>query len=256
MDNEPELIRQQMEETRASLTEKLETLENHVVGSVEQTTTAVVDTVESVKDAVQESVGMVTGTVNDAITTAKETIRETFALRRYVDRHPWASIGAAVAVGYAGSWLLRRRSSRERGDAGAGLTADPTGMPVPDRKPLAAESRSATGDGWIGEAAEALAPELAKLKSLSISATMALVRDMLMSAASPEIGSHLKDIIDGMTTRLGAQPLRQPLISQAADPPRRAPEHSSAGRGAAAAGPLERERIRRPRSGTDFSRVP
>jgi len=42
-----------MKETRTALTEKLETLENQVIGSVHEATCAVSETVASVKEAVQ-----------------------------------------------------------------------------------------------------------------------------------------------------------------------------------------------------------
>ena len=50
MDNEPEVIRQQMEEHRTALTEKLEQLEDRVLGVA----TAVSETVENVKNEVAE----------------------------------------------------------------------------------------------------------------------------------------------------------------------------------------------------------
>ena len=51
MEDAPEVIRQQMEDTRASLSEKLESLEQQVVGTVHDARDAVADTVQSVKDA-------------------------------------------------------------------------------------------------------------------------------------------------------------------------------------------------------------
>jgi len=48
-EHDPEVIRQQMEATRTDLTEKLERLEQSVVGTVEETTSAVTGTVKSVE---------------------------------------------------------------------------------------------------------------------------------------------------------------------------------------------------------------
>jgi ElaB/YqjD/DUF883 family membrane-anchored ribosome-binding protein len=97
MDNESEVIRQQMEETRTSLAEKLETLEQQVVGTVQGATTAVADTVESVKDAVQETVS-----------TVQESVHDALDLSRHVERHPWAMVGGSVALGYLAGRLLGR----------------------------------------------------------------------------------------------------------------------------------------------------
>ena len=67
MDDEPEVIRQQMEETRSALTDKIERLEHQVVGTVQNTTRAVNDTVENVKEAVQETVSTVKDTVSGTV---------------------------------------------------------------------------------------------------------------------------------------------------------------------------------------------
>src|SRR5262245_55877302 len=95
-DEQPKVIRHQMEETRASLTEKLETLEHQVVGTVQGATSAVTETVENVKEAVAETVETVKGTVRETV----ETVKETFDLSRQVDRHPWLMVGGSVALGF------------------------------------------------------------------------------------------------------------------------------------------------------------
>src|SRR5437762_1903548 len=107
MDNEPEVIREQMAETRASLADKIESLEGKVVGTVQDATCAVSDTVENVKEAVQETVTSVKDTVSDTV----EGVKESLDLRRQVDRHPCLMMGAAVAVGYIGGSLLSRSTS-------------------------------------------------------------------------------------------------------------------------------------------------
>ena len=55
MDDDPEMIRHQMQETRSSLTDKIERLEQTVTDKVQSTTAAVTNTVESVKGAVQDA---------------------------------------------------------------------------------------------------------------------------------------------------------------------------------------------------------
>src|SRR5713226_6434711 len=97
MDNEPEeVIKQQMLETRASLAEKLETLEQQVVGTVHSATSAVTDTVESVKDAVQHTV---------------EAVKDTFDLSHHVREHPWLMVGGSVTVGFAAGCLTGRAAA-------------------------------------------------------------------------------------------------------------------------------------------------
>src|SRR5687768_2848245 len=122
MDDQTEVIKQQMAETRESLADKLETLENKVIGTVENTTQSVANTVESVTDAVQDTVATVKGTVHDTVEAVKggvhdtvETVREAFDIRQQVDRHPWAMLCGSVALGFIGGYLLTppRRDSRD-----------------------------------------------------------------------------------------------------------------------------------------------
>src|SRR5579859_1541072 len=94
MDNEPEITRADLDETRASLSEKLETLEQQVVHSVHGATNAVNETVESVKDAVHDTVAKV---------------RETLDIPLQVKQRPWGMVGGSIALGFLGGYLLRRR---------------------------------------------------------------------------------------------------------------------------------------------------
>jgi len=98
VDNELEVIHHEMEETRASLADKLDTLENEVLGTVHNATAAVAHTVEDVKSVV--------GTVTDSIQDTVESVKEAFNLSEQVRRHPWAMLGGAAAAGFLGGWLL------------------------------------------------------------------------------------------------------------------------------------------------------
>ena len=74
MENEPEVIREQMQETRTGLAEKLEALEERVMGVA----TAVSETVENVKEGVEGTVESVKETVSETV----ETVKDTFNLRK------------------------------------------------------------------------------------------------------------------------------------------------------------------------------
>lgn len=88
-EKEPEEIRQQIELTQASLSEKLETLENGVK--------------ETVKDARKE----VRNTVKRA--------RRFLDIRHHVRKHPWVAFGGAIGIGYGLSSFLFSRDSRSAG---------------------------------------------------------------------------------------------------------------------------------------------
>src|SRR5260370_30618637 len=102
MDNETEMIKQQMEETRESLSEKLGALEQHVLTTVHDTTDSVAATAGAVKDAVQGTVSSVKETVHDTV----DTVKEAFDIKRQVERHPWAMMAGAGVGGDVGGRVL------------------------------------------------------------------------------------------------------------------------------------------------------
>jgi ElaB/YqjD/DUF883 family membrane-anchored ribosome-binding protein len=99
MDNTLEITRADMDDTRAALSEKLGTLEQRMVDTVHGAADAVVQTVDNVKAAVHDTV---------------ENVKHTFDVRQLVDRHPWAMVGGAIAVGFVASYLLVRRGTAQR----------------------------------------------------------------------------------------------------------------------------------------------
>jgi len=232
MDDQPEVIRQQMEATRTDLTRKIEALENQVVGTVQSTTQAVSDTVESVKDAVQETVSAVKDSVSDTVGSVKHTVSDTvtavkdaFDVRGYVEQYPWAAFGAAVATGFAGGLLLggggraegRIADLRSRGevdypsDRGGwnGSRRVPADYEPPART-FAAEPAPAE-PSWMDQLAKRFGPEIDKLKGLALGAVGALVRDMVGQAASGQLGNQLSNVIDDFTRKVGGEPIQGPL---------------------------------------------
>jgi ElaB/YqjD/DUF883 family membrane-anchored ribosome-binding protein len=117
-----EETRQDIEDKRASMSEKLELLEERVRDTLEETRSTVEGIVENVKETVDETVGAVKETVEGARSTVdnlvgnvKETMDETatmvkksFDLNYQVEQRPWVMLGGSVFVGYLlGSWMHR-----------------------------------------------------------------------------------------------------------------------------------------------------
>jgi len=116
----PEVIEQQMDETRHALTEKVAALEHQVVDTVQTATQAVQDTVEtvksavqetvtSVKDSVQDSVTAVKDTVQDSVSAVKENVKETFDVKHHVQENPYLMVGGAVVAGLITGLLVFRK---------------------------------------------------------------------------------------------------------------------------------------------------
>jgi len=149
MANEPEVIRQQMEETRSDLQTKLETLEQQVKDTVQEATEAVSDTVATVKETVKETVETVKETVEETV----ESVKETFNLTRQVQAHPWPAFACATLVGFVGSRLLLRwRAQGETPAAAPTLLPRPVCTPVqlPPPKVCPARLRPAKAVGGVG----------------------------------------------------------------------------------------------------------
>jgi len=200
MDNNlsEEQIQQQMQETRASLTEKLETLEQKVVGTVENATTAVNETVDVIKETVHETVA----TVQDGVKGSVDSVKDFMDVPAHVERHPWLMLGGSVAVGYCLGTLLTPRRPVAVAPAATGSSvlwppAPSNGVVSQNRVPAAAAP--AEPSMW--------ASEVAKLKGLALGALFGTARELLASSMPPQMGEQLKDVVDSVTRKVGGQPL-------------------------------------------------
>jgi ElaB/YqjD/DUF883 family membrane-anchored ribosome-binding protein len=213
MDNEPEeMIKHQMLETRASLAEKLETLEQQVVGTVQSATNAVAHTVESVKEAVQETVEIARSSVHDTV----EAVKETFDLAHHVRAHPWAMLGGSVVAGYVGGYVLER----SRSAAGSNYPEAAPSLSTLAAHPEADRDRGLAGGavalsarhGRLKELGERFDTEITRLKGLALGTMLGLARDMVVSSAPPQLGPELAEIIDSATVKLGGKPIEGPVL--------------------------------------------
>jgi ElaB/YqjD/DUF883 family membrane-anchored ribosome-binding protein len=222
MDNQAEVILQQMEETKGDMADKLESLEQQVMQTVHDATEAV----ETVKDAVQNTVASVKESMEDTVTAVKDV----FDLPAHVDRHPWAMMAGGVAVGYLASYLLHRGGTgREPSATVAPVrpTNSARASPAPNG---AAESRwpqtataagqlpaadlEPTSSSWTGSLGSSFGTELSKLKGLAIGTMMGLARDLISEGAPRELGAQIREVMDGMTVKLGGQPIRGPVLAK------------------------------------------
>lgn len=231
MDRESQVIHEEMEQTRSSLTDKLESLERKVTNTVQdatdvvqEATSAVTNTVETVQDAVQETVQTVKESVHEAV----ETVTDAFDVSRQVRRHPWLMFGGAVATGYLGERWLRGRGPEQigktvgtlvgttvqaaLGGANGGAPVEHTNgkkpahspeRPISEPRQRASEPRQ-QGSGGL---THLLGAELDELKKLAISAALGVARDVVMESMDEDIGRPFAQIMDSITTKLGGQPL-------------------------------------------------
>jgi ElaB/YqjD/DUF883 family membrane-anchored ribosome-binding protein len=231
-----EVIRRQMEETRTSLTEKLETLENKVAETVEEATSAVTETVATVKDSIQDTVTTVKDTVEGTVTSVKDTLQEgvntvksMFDLPHLVEQHPWPVIGASIALGYC----LERYFGKT--DSVAEKMSE-AAVPVPKPPAPAAAAKHMRGHHSPNGGREkptarkssllaSLAPEIDQLKGLALGALFGTAREMIVQTVPSELGGQLKNIVDNITKKLGGKPIAGPLFqAQSASEREHAPQ--------------------------------
>jgi len=224
MDNETEVIRQQMEESRASLQDKLEVLEQQVLNTVQdanQTVETVKETVEAVKDTVQETVASVKDSVQESVASVKET----FNFERHMQEHPWVMLAGAAAVGFIGERLLQRlavpphRPMMQQPTAYyASSTASPASAGYRQPRP---ETRTENGSprqpatpapSFLSKIAAHYSDEINKLKSLAISAVGGAARDYITQAVGPSLAGRVKEVVDGLTVKMGGKPLQEPVL--------------------------------------------
>jgi len=204
MDDEPEVTRAQMDETRASLSEKLETLEHHVVDSVQGTTDAVQETVANVKDAVHDTVA---------------GVKDLFDLPLQMQRHPWLIMGGSIAVGYFGGYLLLRRRGPDRRTV---QESPPSAPPVDSwtsRQPngVVKEPRyveEASEPGRPSAVSSRFVPEIAKLEGLVIGTLLSVVRDMMADSVPEPMKAQFGDVMDSFTAKLGGEPVQGPVAER------------------------------------------
>jgi hypothetical protein len=203
MDQEPDVIRQQIDETRSSLTEKLETLEGQVRGTVQDAKSTVEDTIQNVKDSVHETVA---------------TVKRTFDLNHQVRQHPWAMFGASVLAGYlAGNYLRPMPSHRPRwqGPSHDGHRGQRPSSASESWQGLSARQDFAAGSGatssWMNWFMNQFHDEIQQAKGLAVGAAVALARDFIKQSV-PQLAPQIEELMNNVTSKLGGQPIHQPLM--------------------------------------------
>lgn len=248
---EQEEIRQQIDESRTALVEKLELLEEKVAETVQNATSTVAeatatvlntvnnatasmtDVVENVNTAVQGTVDTVRNTVTDTV----ESVKHTFDLSEQVERHPWTMLAGAVALGYMGGSYLGQGSSGpeshsqspsgwqpnppvEHSASSHVLSSSPATAPTtqtwanqPEQAPVSSHSVTQAVDS-PNSLQRLFGNELSKLKGLAIGVSLGLVRDMISESVPPSFRPQIAEVIDGFTEKLGGEHIRGPILNQ------------------------------------------
>jgi len=208
------VIRDEMEQTRANLAEKLGALENQVRETVSGATEAVSSTVEGVKEVVSS----VSGTV--------ESVTETFNVSRQVEKHPWMAVGAAFATGFVVAQVLGRSSSGGGHQAPAYHAPSghhaAVGAPAPaeqrqpeQRHEERAPSSSSSSSSGLMHSLESMLPDLSgvmntmvsSLGGLAVGSLMGVIRELASTGLPKEWQGEVTKLVDQVTSQLGGKVL-------------------------------------------------
>jgi ElaB/YqjD/DUF883 family membrane-anchored ribosome-binding protein len=226
MDKEPDVIRQEIEQTRSSLTEKLETLESQVKSTVHNVTAKVEDTVETVKSKVEGTVDAVTSTVESTV----QSVKETFNLERQVRQHPFAMAGGTLLFGAAAGYFLTslRRPAMPRHWSAPRPAAAPA--PAPQRLTGgngASRVPEPARPGLLSGLLEQFGPEIDKLKSTAIGMVLGAARDLLKEKLPPSLSGHVDELVDNVTRKAGGEVIRGRVLPESHEA--EAPAYSAGG---------------------------
>lgn len=186
MDPQPDVIRSQIEETRSSLTEKLETLEAEVKGTVQEAKETVLDTFQNAKETVSETIE----TVKDTVESAKESVKRTFDVSYQVNERPWTMMGISLVAGLAtgalvgGSTNTSARVARGMSRASAPPEDQPGyGHASSSASFLSGGASTSRKPGFFDKLTSQLAGEFDQFKDVAVAALVQVVHDMAQQAA-------------------------------------------------------------------------
>jgi ElaB/YqjD/DUF883 family membrane-anchored ribosome-binding protein len=192
-EQEPEQLRQQIDDTRSSITEKLEALEEQVTGTVQNARDTVEETIQSVKESVQDTVS---------------TVKDTFNLSLQVERHPWGMLGGALMAGLVGGAVIGEARRRRLGPPrNRGVSRVEPYVP-----PYRAESEAGREPARRTSIFGRFEQEVDQLKGLGLGLLLGVVRDVIQENA-PQVAEQVGHIMDNITTKLGGQPHVGPVLA-------------------------------------------
>lgn len=181
---EPEMIRQQIDETRSSLAEKLETLESEVK-----------ETVQTAKETVQETIGTVKETVQETVATVKRT----FDLPYQTEQHPFLMVGLSFLGGVAVGALIGGRTDQVASGM-ASASRYPPG--TPPREAWSSMSHAAPArPSFFDRLADRLGGEVDKVKELAVASLATLIHNVAEQAI-PVLRENVERMVSDAAQRM------------------------------------------------------
>jgi len=205
------VIRDEMEQTRANLADKLGALETQVRETVVGAKEAVSSTVEGVK----EVVGSVSETMG--------TVAETFDVTKQVDRHPWAAMGVAVAAGFVAAQLFDRLGHPAPAPGAPGRADSLSDLPLtttrrfPETTPAAQPKNEGLLGSMMPDLNGVMNTMLSNLGGLAVNSLFGVIRELASRELPQEWKGEVSKLVDQVASQLGGRPIDESRSSQLLD---------------------------------------
>jgi len=195
-----EQVREEMESTRASLSEKFDSLESKVAESVQDTTA----TIAAAKETITETVHTVQEAVHDTVSAVEHFLDVPAQVRR----HPWGIMCGCVVVGFLGERMLGGACAVETASTGdvkepvAG-TGRQNGHGT--RHNGHSGKRSHAKPGVLQSLAHEFEGELGKLKNIALASLVTGLHQWLAPRIPEAVQPQVQDIVTSVTQKLGVE---------------------------------------------------
>jgi ElaB/YqjD/DUF883 family membrane-anchored ribosome-binding protein len=231
MASEPNVtdLHNEIDKTRSDLTDKLQTLEEQVRGTVLGATEKMEETIEQVTSSVQETVEQVRSTVGDTVESARsavsntvEGVRQTFDLGYQVRVRPWTMVCGSLCAGLLAGALVgrqtrgrnfRRFASDTVRDVGESLSSATSAARqyATGSRPAGEAPAAEQGPGFLSQLFHQFEPELESVKEMAIGYAVGMLRDMVKEAV-PALRDKIEEVMNRATTKIGGEPVRGPVL--------------------------------------------
>lgn len=167
----PEELKKDIEKTRASLSEKLDSLGTEVS--------------ETVKEATNSAEKMVSN------------VKASFSLRHQVQVHPWPLFFTSVVVGFGTGVYLGRSQ----------LKSPKSGEPRAQTPLYTSRNRGSGRKSSFAQLTDYFEEEIRGLKAIAIGTLVGALRDIAKDAAPTSLANKVGEVADRATEKLGGHPV-------------------------------------------------
>jgi ElaB/YqjD/DUF883 family membrane-anchored ribosome-binding protein len=203
-----EQVRVEMENTRASLSQKFDVLESKIGEGVQETAASITAAKETITETVQTVQEAVRGTVS-AVESGVSAVEEFFDIPAQIQRHPWGIMGGAVVVGFLGERLLGAACPTALAAAAAAEQKDMSPLTGKHsnghgHKPNGhSNKRASTKPSVLQSLAQEFDSELGKLKNIAVASLITGLHQWLAPSIPEAVQPQVQDIVRSVTQKLG-----------------------------------------------------